>query len=115
MLKFQAAQATIYQVFVTLFYGLSIVISIFGSFAMMPMAFMDVGAQANTDLQMGVLVFALLTMCCASCISLAVPLFQIFGQWAGLRLLRGHDFRFPLIASLAEKFTSSKNQSGIVG
>jgi hypothetical protein len=34
---------------------------------------------------------------------LIIPLFHILGQWAGLRVLRGHNYRYPLLGKWIEK------------
>ena len=41
-------------------------------------------------------------------IILIVPLFHILGQWAGYRVLKGDDYRYPLVGRLVEKWTVKK-------
>jgi uncharacterized membrane protein len=36
-------------------------------------------------------------------IVLVVPLFHIMGQWAGYRILKGDDYRYPVAGNLVEK------------
>jgi hypothetical protein len=50
------------------------------------------------------LVLALVGLCCLGLFALVGPLYHIFGQWAGLQLLLGRDFHYPLIGSLVEKW-----------
>jgi uncharacterized Tic20 family protein len=35
--------------------------------------------------------------CCAGLLALLIPVYHIAGQWAGLRILRGQDYRYPLL------------------
>jgi hypothetical protein len=32
-----------------------------------------------------------------------LPLFHLLGQWAGLQILRGRDFKYPLVSGWVEK------------
>lgn len=50
----------------------------------------------------GLIVF-LLSMLCTLVIVLTVPLLHIMGQWAGYRVLKGDDYRYPIVGKLVEK------------
>ena len=39
---------------------------------------------------------------CMAVVVLVIPLYQIIGQWAGLRILRGRDYRYPFVGRWAE-------------
>jgi hypothetical protein len=44
-------------------------------------------------------------------IVLTIPLFQIWGQWAGYRVLKGDNYRYALIGRLVEKRITGKVNS----
>jgi uncharacterized Tic20 family protein len=97
-LKFQSAQTTIYQLLVNLLYFGLTFSSILIGLASIPVfaAFMDMGEWTAVA---GLMVMT----CLLGCTGLIIPLFHILGQWAGLQLLRGREFRYPLVGRLAEK------------
>lgn len=41
---------------------------------------------------------------------LIVPLYQIIGQWAGLRLLQGHEYRYAMIGRWVERWLAKREQ-----
>jgi len=43
-------------------------------------------------------------MICLVVVMLIVPLYQILGQWAGLRILQGHEYRYPVIGRWVERW-----------
>ena len=57
----------------------------------------------------GVFVFLI----CLAVIFLVVPLFQIVGQWAGLRVLQGHDYRYSIIGRWLEKRLAARADATI--
>jgi uncharacterized Tic20 family protein len=91
-LKFQSAQTTLYQLFVNLFYFGFTFLAVFLGFASMLFfsAAMDLGEWGGVA---GMMVM----LCLMSFMILVMPLFHLLGQWAGLRVLLGHDFRYPLL------------------
>lgn len=98
-LKFQSAQTTLYQLFVNLFYfGASIFSVVVGliSIALFS-AFRDLG---EWNAVAGMMVW----ICLMSFVMLVMPLFHILGQWAGLQLLLGREYRYPLLGRWVEKF-----------
>ena len=102
-LKFQSAQTAIYQLLVNLFYLGAIISSIgLGLLALFVFSvFFDLGewlVVAGMMVMIGLLSVA----------GLIVPVFHILGQWAGLRVLQGQDFRYPLLGALVERWTRSK-------
>jgi uncharacterized Tic20 family protein len=108
-LKFQSLQTIIFQAVSTLVTfalgGLAFVI-LFAS--VLPVI---VSLQSNTPLDMppmesiaGFFVFLI----CLMVVVLVVPLYQILGQWAGLRILQGHDYRYPLIGRWVERWLAKR-------
>ena len=55
-------------------------------------------------LGMGGIVAMMVLLCVFGLFALIMPLFHILGQWAGLRVLQGHDYRYPLIGRLVENW-----------
>jgi uncharacterized membrane protein len=39
-----------------------------------------------------------------------VPLLHILGQWAGYRVLKGDDYRYPVIGRLVERQIANKRR-----
>jgi uncharacterized Tic20 family protein len=100
-LKFQSAQTTLYQVFVNLLYfGLMFLAVALGIVSMLLFpSFMDLGEWTPVA---GMMV----TICLMGLAGMIIPLFHILGQWAGLQVLRGRDFRYPLIGRLTDRWTN---------
>jgi len=61
---------------------------------------------ANAPGGMAGLAILIVSMLVAALILLIVPLFHIMGQWAGYRVLKGDDYRYPVIGRLIEKWIS---------
>jgi len=102
-LKFQSMQTMVYQVFVNILF---IVAGIFYFFGVI-VFFATTGLEGNPDLSSptgmaGLVIFGLLSLF-ASLIILVVPLFHVLGQWAGYRVLKGDDYKYPIIGNLVEK------------
>jgi uncharacterized Tic20 family protein len=91
-LKIQSAQTAIYQLFVNLLYfGLTFLSIALGVVSMFAFAsFVDLGEWTPVA---GMMVM----ICGLGLVGMIIPLFHILGQWAGLQVLRGRDFRYPLI------------------
>jgi uncharacterized Tic20 family protein len=89
-LKFQSAQTTLYQILVNLFYFGFTFLALFLGFISIFLfsAVMNLG-------EWGGVAGGLVMLCLLSFVLLVTPCFHILGQWAGLQLLRGHDFRYP--------------------
>jgi uncharacterized Tic20 family protein len=98
-LKFQSAQTTLYQVFVNLLiFGLTFISIVLGLVSILLFAsFMDLGEWTAVA---GMMVMIL----CLGFAGLIIPLFHILGQWAGLQVLRGRDFRYPLLGGWVAKW-----------
>jgi len=60
---------------------------------------------ANLDSGFGMigLVVFLGSMLCVFGVVLLVPLLHIMGQWAGYRILKGDDYRYPIVGKLIER------------
>ena len=102
-LKFQTIQALVFQAGTTLLYILSMAMYFGGAiFFILSVGGMD---AANLDSGFGMigLVIFLGSMLCVFGIVLLVPLLHIMGQWAGYRILKGDDYRYPIVGKLVER------------
>lgn len=105
-LKFQSIQALAYQAIATVtswigasvyFFGLVILLASMGAIGR-PAADSSatvLGLAAGS----GVLLISFVLL-------LVVPLLHILGQWAGYRVLRGDDYRYPLLGRLVERWVA---------
>jgi uncharacterized Tic20 family protein len=57
----------------------------------------------------GMLTFAALALL-ALVLLMLVPLLHILGQWAGYRVLKGDDYRYPVIGRLVERQIANKRR-----
>ena len=110
-LKFQSVQTLIFQLGVMLLYFVAGAVYIFGIFSLLITA--GLGQAESFDTSGGVLGLAILfgSMLAARLIVLIIPLFQIWGQWAGYRVLKGDNYRYALIGRLVEKRITGKVNS----
>jgi uncharacterized Tic20 family protein len=102
-LKFQSIQTTIYQGIVNLIYICATMLSFAG---MIPLflwaAFQGNSSSDSTFFMLGPILFLLLLFL-TFLIMLIIPLFHILGQWAGYRVLKGDDYRYPILGKMVEK------------
>jgi uncharacterized Tic20 family protein len=102
-LKFQSIQTIIFQAFVTLLYGLAGIFYVVG----VVVVFAVIGLEGNPNLGssagMAGLILFFVTLLIAALIMLSVPFFHILGQYAGYRLLKGENYRYPLLGRLVER------------
>jgi hypothetical protein len=54
---------------------------------------------------------AIVLMCILAIALLLGPLYHILGQWAGLQVLRGRDFRYPLLGHLIANRFAKREQN----
>lgn len=98
-LKLQAIQTTLYQVLVNLFYLGAMLLSLFGTVPLLALN----GPSARSSTSMAGLFVFLATMLVALLFLMVVPLFHLLGQWAGYRLLKGDNYRYPLLGKVVQK------------
>jgi uncharacterized protein len=102
-LKFQAVQAFVFQIGTLLLYFVAGALYVGG----MLFFVLSVGVSGTPSLDSsagmaGAVVF-LVSMLCILGIVLVVPLLHIMGQWAGYRVLKGEEYRYPLVGKMVEK------------
>lgn len=102
-LKFQSIQALVFQALTLLLYGGSMVSYIGGALFLL----LSVGLPGSPGLDssagmLGMVVF-FGSLLCTFVILLTVPLLHIMGQWAGYRVLKGDEYRYPVVGKLVER------------
>jgi uncharacterized Tic20 family protein len=113
-MKFHAVQTIIFQAFstlVTLGLGALAFVILIGS--MMPVVVqLQTGAPLDMPPMESIFGFFIFLIC-LMVVLLIVPLYQILGQWAGLRILLGHEYHYPLIGRWVERWLAKReNTSG---
>jgi uncharacterized Tic20 family protein len=103
-LKFQSIQTTVFQVFVTILYVLAGVFYAIGIVVVFAILGLEGNPNLGSSAAMAGLILLFVTLIIAALIMLAVPFFHILGQYAGYRVLKGVDYRYPLISRLAERW-----------
>jgi uncharacterized Tic20 family protein len=106
-LKFQSVQMLVFQAFVNL---LLIGTGFLYLVGLIPLGIVAGAAKGDsiTNADMSGLFFFLIFMLLAFAIIMIVPVFHIMGQWAGYRVLKGDDYRYPLVGKLVEKYGGSQ-------
>jgi len=110
-LKIQSIQAFVFQAGTMLLYVLSMVIYFGGAiFFLISVGGMD---AANLDSSFGIVGLVVLfgSLLCVLGIVLLVPLLHIMGQWAGYRILKGDDYRYPIVGRWVERWVHKKTSS----
>jgi uncharacterized Tic20 family protein len=110
-LKFQSIQTLVFQALITFFYFVAGFVYLFGIFLL----FVITGLTSTPDFSssagmFGVVIF-FVSLLIAFVIILAMPLMHILGQWAGYRVLKGDDYRYPLVGRLVEGWISKQANS----
>ena len=105
-LKFQSIQTLIFQAVALILYFVAIFVYLFGIF----LVFATVGfietQFGSSSVMITLILFGLISFV-AVAIFLFIPLLHVLGQWAGYRVLKGEDYRYPLIGRLVEKSLGS--------
>ena len=106
-LKFQSIQTLIYHGVTTVMYFIGGLLYFFG----IVLLFVSMGAIGgpNFSSSMGILSMIVLggVLLISIFVLLVVPLLHILGQWAGYRVLRGDNYRYPWIGRLVENRIST--------
>ena len=107
-LKFQSIQTIGYQAATTALLFVGMFVYLFGFLFLF--ITMGTGGRPNFNSSEGmlsILVFGLALLISFALI-LIVPLLHILGQWAGYRVLKGDNYRYPLIGNLVEKWIADR-------
>ena len=112
-LKFQSIQTLVFQASVTILYLGSVFIFLLGFIIISLFALMGWTGDVRVDSSMGIvgIIFFGGSLLVLFIVVLFVPLLHILGQWAGYRVLKGDDYRYPLIGRLVEGWISKQANS----
>jgi len=108
LLKFQSIQTLIYQAGTTVLYFVGGFIYLFGFLLLI--VGMGVGGEPDFNSSegiFGILVFGI-SLLISLLLLLTVPLLHILGQWAGYRVIKGDDYRYPLVGRWVERWIANK-------
>ena len=107
-LKFQSIQTLVYQAGTTILYFVALFMYLFG-FLLLIAGTGTIG-QPNLNSSTGIfgLVVFGVSLLISFLIILLIPLLHILGQWAGYRVLKGYDYRYPLVGKLIERWIVNK-------
>ncbi|HLO16748.1 MAG TPA: DUF4870 domain-containing protein [Anaerolineales bacterium] len=110
-LKFQSMQTLVYQAGTTILYFVALCLYLLGFFSLI----LPVGSSGEPDLnspttRLGIVIFGIFLLIVLM-IMLLVPLLHILGQWAGYRVLKGGNYRYPLIGRWVEKWISKHSSA----
>jgi uncharacterized Tic20 family protein len=107
-LKFQSIQTLVYQAGTTILYFAGTFLYVVGLFALIGSIGLTTRPEGGPPFGViGVVVFGAVLLI-AMLIVLLIPLLHILGQWAGYRVLKGDNYRYPLVGKMAEKLASRK-------
>ncbi|HET6824154.1 MAG TPA: DUF4870 domain-containing protein [Anaerolineales bacterium] len=105
-LKFQSIQTLVFQGLTTVLYIVGAILYVFG----VSLLVFSLGAMGGPDFDSSIgiasTVIMILILLFAAALILFVPLLHILGQWAGYRVLKGENYRYPWIGKLVERWTS---------
>lgn len=107
-LKFQSIQTLVFQALTTIIYligGFSYFVGLFALVAAMG-GFANAGSDSMGTITLVVLGIALLI---SFVLILSIPFLHILGQWAGYRILKGENYRYPWIGKLVERWISKNS------
>jgi uncharacterized Tic20 family protein len=108
-LRFQSAQTLVYQAAATVLFGGAAFLYLLGFLALTTL----IGLMGEPDLNSPIAMFGFilfgLALLIAVVIVLLVPLLHIVGQWAGYRVLKGDNYRYPWVGRLVDKWISNKS------
>ena len=107
-LKFQSIQTLVYQAITTIIYFAGGFLYLFG-IVLLIVSIGGIGEpNFNSSMGIGSMVVMGVALLISALLILIVPLLHILGQWAGYRILKGENYRYPLIGKLVDKWIATK-------
>jgi uncharacterized Tic20 family protein len=104
LLKFQSIQTLVYQAGTTIIFFIGGFLYLFGMILLLA----TMGAIGGPDFNSSMGILSMVVMGVILLISvlliLSVPLLHILGQWAGIRVLKGDDYRYPWVGRFVERW-----------
>ncbi|MGE5375436.1 MAG: DUF4870 domain-containing protein, partial [Bacteroidota bacterium] len=108
-LKFHSIQTTIYQALVNFLYLGATMLSFVGMIPLFLWAALDGNSGNHPATSLLGPVLLLIPLLFLLLFLLVIPLFHILGQWAGYRVLKGDDYRYPILGRMVEKRLAKSN------
>lgn len=110
-LKFESLQIIVFQAISTVVtLGLGVLAFIILLASVLPvMVSLQTGAPLDMPPMESLFGFFIFLIC-LMVIVLVVPLYQILGQWAGLRILQGREYRYPLVGRWVEGWLAKRGE-----
>lgn len=107
-LKFQSIQTLVYQAAATvLFFGGAILYTV--GLLLLIAATSAIGSpDFNSSLGIAGMILLGVILLISVVILLLVPFMHILGQWAGYRVLKGDDYRYPMVGKMVERWMAAK-------
>jgi len=105
-LRFQALQATVYQVLALLaYFGFMAVyfFSMIALFLALPLTSSG-GYRPGNESLIFLLIFGIVILVVWAVILLAVPTYHLFAMIAGIQILKGKDYHYPILGKQIERF-----------
>lgn len=102
-LKFQSLQTLVFQVGTLLLYFVAAFVYMLGFVAFIAATGLAGNPQVGSSAGVLSLVIFIVFSLIAIVIITIIPLLHIMGQWAGYRVLKGDDYRYPLVGRIVEK------------
>ena len=107
-LKFQSIQTLIYQAATNTLLFIGGFIYLFGFLLLLAGTWMIGESNFSSPGGIfGIVVFGL-SLLISFVLILLVPFLHILGQWAGYRVLKGDDYRYPVVGKLAERWMANR-------
>jgi len=111
-LRFQSIQTLVFQAGVTILYLGAGSMFLFGFLLLVVVTGLIGEPNLNSSMGMTGIVILGGSLLISFVIVLLIPLLHILGQWAGYRLLKGDDYRYPLVGRLVDRWISTTLSAG---
>ena len=108
-LKFQSIQTLVFQAAVTILYVGAGSLYLFGFLLLIAVTGLTGEPDLNSSMGMSGIVILGVSFLISFVIVLLIPFLHILGQWAGYRVLKGDDYRYPLIGRMVDEWISRKS------
>ena len=107
-LKFQSIQTLILQTVALILNFVAVFVYFSGFFLLFATMGVIETQFGSSSGMISLILFGVISMI-AILILLLIPVLHILGQWAGYRVLKGDDYRYPLIGILVERWIANTN------
>ena len=109
-LKFQSIQALILQAVALILNFVAVFVYLFGIFLVFATTGLIESQFGSESVMFSLILFGVISLT-AILILLLIPVLHILGQWAGYCVLKGEDYRYPLIGKLVANWLAPAKSS----